>query len=177
MARIASDFPFAVKYGGVERQGHRDHAPRNMLLPFILNVELWNRVTVGAPNSKRHGDVLHRRMNLCGGDILKYFYLLVELGRRLAFYIFGRGRQGRGSSPRGSLSTEAGRVPGKTHHGHQSHSKRAVKTANRQSGCHHGSAILSVIFPCGWEIYGPRPAFRVKNRYSVRETQQILDKV
>src|SRR5258708_27998678 len=96
MAGVTSDFAFAVKHSGIERQSHRDHATRNVLLPLIIHIELWNVVTVPAADSEREGDVFHRRVNFTGGNILEHFYVLFELLRRLAFLIFlggGRRRQ------------------------------------------------------------------------------------
>src|SRR5260370_40014456 len=99
MAGITSDFPFAVKHRGIERQSHRDHATRNVLLPFIIDVKLWNRMAVPAADSEREGDVFHRRVNFSSGAILEHFHILIELLGGFAFYIFGPGVPG-GEAPR-----------------------------------------------------------------------------
>ena len=103
MAGVAGDFPFIVKHSGIERHGHRYHAPSDVFLSFVINVELSKRVTVRAADPKREGDVFHRGVNFSSGNILEYFYLLIELRRGLAFHIFGCGRGSGRSRRRWSL--------------------------------------------------------------------------
>lgn len=103
MAGKAGDFAFAVKHGVIERHGHRYHAPRDVFLPLIINVELPNGVTVRTANPKGEGDVFHRRMDFGRGNVLKQFYILIELRRGFAFHIFGCGGRGRRSRRRWSL--------------------------------------------------------------------------
>jgi len=99
MAGVARKFPLAVEYCGVEGYGHRDHASSDVLFPFVIHVELSDRVTIPTANSEGECDVFHRGMNFGGGNILQDFNLFIELRRGLALHIFGCGR-GSGRSRR-----------------------------------------------------------------------------
>ena len=74
MAGVAGDFPFAVEYSSIERHGHRDHAPRDVLLPLIFNVELSKRVTVRAADPEREAtldrsDALDAQVKECFAEL------------------------------------------------------------------------------------------------------------